>query len=122
MDTEVIKSDTPDKDGSYTVHIVYYLSKEDKSYEKSLVYDIDRTSKEWLAGYSGRYSDDSTQEEIDAYNKWYNSLPRIWAPQSVNRLYGIIPQHISDTDLKVIVDQKNAQAEAAQSAAASSVT
>jgi len=115
MDTEIVKSETPDKDSNYTVHIIYYLSKDDPNYEKSLVYDVDRTSKEWLAGYTGKYADDSTQEEIDEYNKWYNSLPRILAPQSVNRHYNVIPQHISDIDLKVITDRRKEEAETAKS-------
>lgn len=117
MDTVIVKSETPDEKGDYTVHIVYYLSKEDPNYEKSLIYDVDRTSKEWLDGCSIKITNDSTQEEIDAYNKWYDSLPRIWTPQVVNRHYNIISQHIDEVSLKAITDKRKEEAETAKSVA-----
>jgi len=72
-----------DAQGNLKIRLDFYPGPEDKSYSEYHVEIADVNSAEYLAGYHGEL--DKNGEPVDPadYEKWYESLPKVWVTNPV---------------------------------------
>lgn len=68
-----------DTKGNLKIRLDFYPTTESKSYSTFHIQVPDETSKEYQAGYLGKVDKEGNPVDQEDYNKWYESLPKVWA-------------------------------------------
>ncbi len=100
LDIRFEPSGTHIKDGYLKIRLDFYPNPEDKSYVAQHVQIVDVNSLEYIVGYQGKVDKEGIPlDELD-YQKWYDSLPKVWVTNPTLCNFVVVPPDITDQELQ----------------------
>lgn len=90
--------------GNVQLRLDFYLEPTDPRYDDRHLYQVDTTSAEYLAGYSGELNTDTSFVNQAAYELWKESLPHIWQNTPFHSHFLYLNPNFTEDDIKTEID------------------
>jgi hypothetical protein len=86
--------------GNCQIRLDFFLEPTDPRYADKYLYLVDTTSPEYLAGYPGKVDEFGNPIDLEAYAKWWESLPRIWVNTPFHTHFIYLPATFTQKDIE----------------------
>lgn len=88
--------------GKVQIRFSFYLEPNDARYDEHHVQVPDPLSEKWQKGYPGVYGDMGPLDEKD-YQKWYDSLPKIWQNNPFHNHFVYVDPDVTDGEISKLM-------------------
>jgi hypothetical protein len=106
MYAEIELSGIEVQDGLVRVRFAFYCEPFDPRYAEHFVHVVDETSKEFKEGYPGKTNEQGEPVDQKDYDKWFDSLPKVWQNNPFHNHFDLVSADITDTELKQLMKKR----------------
>ncbi len=93
-----------ERKGNVQVRLDFYLEPEDPRYNELYLELVDTKSSEYLAGYKGKVDKQGNPIDQADYDKWYDSLPKVWQNTPFHSHFLYFDPDVTGEDIKAEMD------------------